>query len=47
MSDARRRLSRRWSALPALLRNAPPRVLLIVGVVIVVLGLLIVSRPLT
>ncbi|MFF0911918.1 lipase family protein [Microbacterium enclense] len=47
MSDARRRLSRRWSALPALVRNAPPRVLLILGVVVVVLGGLIVSRPLT
>ncbi|MBM3716953.1 MAG: hypothetical protein FJW64_14700, partial [Actinobacteria bacterium] len=47
MSDARRRLSRRWSALPALVRNAPPRVLLIVGVVVVLLGGLIVSRPLT
>lgn len=47
MSAARRRLSRRWSALPALVHHAPPRVLLIVGVVIVVLGGLIVSRPLT
>lgn len=47
MSDARRRLSRRWSALPALLTAAPPRVLLIVGLLVVALGVLIVTRPLT
>ncbi len=42
-----RRLSRRWSALPVLLTRAPARVLLIVGVAVVVLGALIVTRPLT
>ncbi|MFG6280440.1 lipase family protein [Microbacterium sp. 5K110] len=42
-----RPLSRRWSALPELVRDAPPRVLLIVGAVVVVLGVLIVTRPLT
>jgi uncharacterized membrane protein HdeD (DUF308 family)/pimeloyl-ACP methyl ester carboxylesterase len=41
------RLSARWSALPALLGRAPARVLLVVGVVIVALGALIVTRPLT
>lgn len=42
-----RSLSRRWSVLPELVRTAPPRVLLIVGAVVVVLGVLIVTRPLT
>lgn len=43
----RRRLSSGWSALPDLLGRAPARVLLVVGVVIVLLGALIVTRPLT
>ncbi|KTS11195.1 alpha/beta fold hydrolase [Microbacterium testaceum] len=47
MPASRRPLVRRWNALPALTRNAPPRVLLIVGAVVVLLGALIVSRPLT
>jgi len=47
MPASRRPHLRRWNALPALTRNAPPRVLLIVGVVVVLLGALIVSRPLT
>ncbi|MGP3535276.1 lipase family protein [Microbacterium sp. RD1] len=42
-----RRLSRRWSALPVFLTRAPARVLLVVGIVVVVLGALIVTRPLT
>lgn len=46
MSDARP-LSRRWSALPTLLSRAPARVVLIVGIVVVLLGALIVTRPLT
>ncbi|KRA22379.1 hypothetical protein ASD65_18065 [Microbacterium sp. Root61] len=37
----------RWSALPRLLELAPPRVLLLVGIVVVGLGTLIVFRPLT
>lgn len=36
----------RWSALPGLLEKAPPRVLVLVGVLIAALGLLIVVRPL-
>ncbi|WP_136587880.1 alpha/beta fold hydrolase [Microbacterium hydrothermale] len=47
MPATRRPQLRRWNALPALVRDAPPRVLLIVGVVVVVLGALILSRPLT
>lgn len=47
MPATRRPHLRRWNALPALVRDAPPRVLLIVGVVVVVLGALILSRPLT
>ncbi|MFF8188521.1 lipase family protein [Microbacterium sp. NPDC016588] len=47
MPVTRRSLPRRWNALPALVRDAPPRVLLVVGAVVVVLGALIVSRPLT
>lgn len=47
MPASRRPHLRRWNALPALTRNAPPRVLLIVGAVVVLLGALIVSRPLT
>lgn len=47
MPASRRPLPRRWNALPALVRNAPPRVLLVVGTVVVVLGILIVTRPLT
>lgn len=43
----RRRLASRVSALPALLERAPARVLLIVGLGVVVLGALIVTRPLT
>jgi uncharacterized membrane protein HdeD (DUF308 family)/S-formylglutathione hydrolase FrmB len=43
----RRRLSARWSILPDLFGRAPARVLLVAGVVIVVLGALIVTRPLT
>jgi uncharacterized membrane protein HdeD (DUF308 family) len=42
-----RRLSSRWSALPALLERAPARVLLLAGLVLVVLGALIAMRPLT
>ncbi len=47
MPATRRPQPRRWNALPALVRDAPPRVLLIVGIVVVVLGALILSRPLT
>jgi len=47
MPATRRPSPRRWNALPALVRDAPPRVLLVVGGVVVVLGALIVSRPLT
>lgn len=47
MPATRRPQLRRWNALPALVRDAPPRVLLVVGVVVVVLGALILSRPLT
>lgn len=47
MPAPRRPRPRRWNALPVLTRHAPPRVLLIVGIVVVVLGALIVSRPLT
>ncbi|SIR68266.1 alpha/beta fold hydrolase [Microbacterium sp. RURRCA19A] len=47
MPVTRRSSPRRWNALPALVRDAPPRVLLVVGAVVVVLGALIVSRPLT
>lgn len=39
--------SRRWSVLPRLLAQAPPRVLIVVGAALGVLGLLIVSKPLT
>nr|WP_274637526.1 lipase family protein [Microbacterium bovistercoris] len=39
--------SRRWSVLPRLLAQAPPRVLVVVGAVVAVLGVLIVARPLT
>jgi uncharacterized membrane protein HdeD (DUF308 family)/pimeloyl-ACP methyl ester carboxylesterase len=45
--SAARPLSRRFSALPALLARAPARVVLVVGIVVVVLGALIVTRPLT
>jgi len=41
-----RRLSR-WSVLPRLLSSAPPVVLVVVGAVALLLGLLIVTRPLT
>lgn len=37
----------RWSALPSLVSNAPPLVLLVVGAIALLLGLLIVARPLT
>lgn len=47
MPATRRPHLRRWNALPALVRNAPPRVLLLVGAIVVALGVLIVSRPLT
>lgn len=47
MPATRRPRLRRWNALPELVRNAPPRVLLVVGAVVVALGVLIVSRPLT
>jgi uncharacterized membrane protein HdeD (DUF308 family)/pimeloyl-ACP methyl ester carboxylesterase len=46
-SPARPRRTLRWSALPGLVAAAPPRVLVLLGVVIVALGLLIVIRPLT
>ncbi|MFJ6654011.1 lipase family protein [Microbacterium sp. NPDC091313] len=46
MSHARP-LSRRWSALPALLTRAPARVVLIVGILVVLLGAMIITRPLT
>lgn len=36
-----------WSALPRLLAQAPPRLLLAVGIIVLTLGLLIVFRPLT
>jgi uncharacterized membrane protein HdeD (DUF308 family)/pimeloyl-ACP methyl ester carboxylesterase len=36
----------RWSALPGLLEKAPPRVLVLVGILVVALGGLIVVRPL-
>ncbi|WP_240640423.1 lipase family protein [Microbacterium sp. 10M-3C3] len=39
--------ARRWSALPVLVARAPARVVLVVGIVVVVLGALIVTRPLT
>lgn len=39
--------SRRWSVLPRLLAQAPPRVLIVVGGALAILGLLIVSKPLT
>jgi uncharacterized membrane protein HdeD (DUF308 family)/pimeloyl-ACP methyl ester carboxylesterase len=49
MSESRPQLHRslRWSALPGLVAAAPPRVLILLGTVIVALGLLIVIRPLT
>lgn len=47
MPATRRPHARRWNALPALVRNAPPRVLLVIGAIVVALGALIVSRPLT
>lgn len=48
MSETARRIrSRRWNALPALLSDAPPRVLMIVGVATCAFALLIVARPLT
>lgn len=37
----------RWSALPRLIADAPPLVLLLVGALALLLGLLIVTRPLT
>ncbi|MFB8387880.1 lipase family protein [Microbacterium sp. NPDC055910] len=37
----------RWSALPRLVANAPPLVLMLVGSLALLLGLLIVTRPLT
>jgi uncharacterized membrane protein HdeD (DUF308 family)/acetyl esterase/lipase len=39
--------ARRWSVLPRLLAQAPPRLLIVVGIAIAVLGVLIVARPLT
>ncbi|MFE1645506.1 lipase family protein [Microbacterium sp. P01] len=36
-----------WSALPRMIVRAPPRVVLVVGLAVVILGLLIVTRPLT
>ena len=38
---------RRWSVLPRLVSQAPPRALIVVGAIIAVLGILIVTRPLT
>ncbi|HWL77386.1 lipase family protein [Microbacterium sp.] len=37
----------RWSVMPRLLAQAPPRVLVVVGFVLIALGVLIVTRPLT
>ena len=37
---------RRWSVLPRLVSQAPPRALIVVGALVTVLGILIVSRPL-
>src|SRR5690606_577568 len=37
----------RWSVMPRLLAQAPPRVLVVVGFVLSALGVLIVTRPLT
>ncbi|MEQ6896771.1 lipase family protein [Microbacterium sp. KR10-403] len=39
--------TRRWSALPGLVSQAPPRAMIVVGAVVTVLGVLTVSRPLT
>jgi uncharacterized membrane protein HdeD (DUF308 family)/acetyl esterase/lipase len=41
------RISHRWSALPRLVENAPPRVVLIVGVLVSALGAVIATHPLT
>ncbi|GAA3759441.1 hypothetical protein GCM10022240_10060 [Microbacterium kribbense] len=41
------REGKRWSVLPRLVAQAPPRVLVVVGALVAILGVLIVSRPLT
>ncbi|QAY60743.1 alpha/beta fold hydrolase [Microbacterium protaetiae] len=40
------REGRRWSVLPRLVAQAPPRALIVVGGIVTVLGILIISRPL-
>lgn len=47
LMSPRRHLSSPWRALPDLIGRAPARVLLVAGILIVVLGALIVTRPLT
>jgi len=47
VTEARRELTRRWSALPRLLARTPPIAVLVIGLIVIVLGLLMVLRPLT